>query len=82
METWKNVDWITGKDGVVREYKVRIRNPDIVERPIQLVADLIIGKSTAKDAMKLNSTQTPRRLNQNSVTKGQRSQILIIAHMV
>ncbi len=36
-----------GKDGVVRGYKIRIGNGYVIERPVQLIADLEIGGETA-----------------------------------
>ena len=43
----KIIKQIKGKDSVVRGYKIKTGNGYIIERPIQLVADLEIGKETS-----------------------------------
>ena len=74
----KIVDRITRKDGTVRGCKARTGNGYITERPIQLVADLEIRKTTAKDAAKLNpdaQTFEPRQRNERSTKSNANNRI-------
>ena len=48
-----------GKDNVVRGYKIKTGNGHIIERSIQLVADLEIGKETSKNVTELNEKAPP-----------------------
>ena len=55
----KIIGQIKGKDSVVRGYKIKTGNGYIIERPIQLVADLEIGKETSENVTELNDKAPP-----------------------
>ena len=50
----KTIKQIKGKDSVVRGYKTKTGNGYIIKNPIQLVADLKIGKETSENVTELN----------------------------
>ena len=55
----KIIKRIKGKDSVIRGYKIKTGNGYIIERPIQLVADLRIGKETSENLTELNEKAPP-----------------------
>ena len=50
---------IKGKNSVVRGYKIKTGNGYIIERPIQLVADLEIGKKTSENITEMSDKAPP-----------------------
>ena len=70
----KIIKQIKGKDSVVRGYKIKTGNGYIIERPIQLVADLEIGKETSENVTELNDRH--HRSNQGQETREVLSQML------
>ena len=70
----KIIKQIKRKDGVVRGYKIKTGNGYIIERPIQLVADLEIGKETSENVTELNDRH--HRSNQGQETREVLSQML------
>ena len=55
----KIIKQIKGKDSVVRGYKIKTGNGYIIDRPIQLVADLEIGEETLENVTELNEKAPP-----------------------
>ena len=55
----KIIGQIKGKDSVVRGYKIKAGNGYIIELPIQVVADLEVGKETSENVTELNDKAPP-----------------------